>query len=243
MKALIFAAGLGTRLRPLTNDKPKAMVDLKGKPLLQHVIEKLIENGFDEIIVNVHHFADLIIDFLKSKNNFGIRIEISDERDFLLDTGGGLKKAQHFFDDGKPFLVHNVDILSEIDLKELYQKQLNSTAIATLAVKNRNTSRYLLFDKNEKLSGWINEKTQETKPKDFDISAFQKWAFSGIQVIDPKIFQFIHQTGKFSIIEIYLDLMQKETIQAYPHDSVFLMDLGKPENLQAASQHLKKQIV
>ncbi|MBQ3681272.1 MAG: NTP transferase domain-containing protein, partial [Paludibacteraceae bacterium] len=118
MKAMIFAAGLGTRLKPLTDDRPKAMVEVNGKPLIQHIIEKLTANGFDEIIVNVHHFAEQIIDFLRENNNFGIRIEISDERGMLLETGGGIKKAAHFFDDGKPFLVHNVDIFSNADLRE-----------------------------------------------------------------------------------------------------------------------------
>ena len=151
MKAMIFAAGLGTRLKPLTDTMPKALVPIAGKPLLEHIITKLIAAGFDEIIVNVHHFADQIVDFLKSKNNFGIRIEISDETDLLLETGGGIKHASAFFDDGKPFLVHNVDILSNLDLSDFYQTSLKNNGLATLLVSERNSSRYFLFDDNAKL--------------------------------------------------------------------------------------------
>ncbi len=143
---MIFAAGLGTRLKPITDSIPKALVPINGKPLLQFVIEKLKMSGFDEIIVNVHHFPDQIIDFLNTNYNFGIHIEVSDERDLLLDTGGGIRKAQWFFDDGKPFLVHNVDILSNVDLKALYHQHLRTNCLATLVVSQRNTFRYLLFN-------------------------------------------------------------------------------------------------
>ena len=153
---MIFAAGLGTRLKPLTDDRPKAMVEVNGKPLIQHIIEKLTANGFDEIIVNVHHFAEQIIDFLHENNNFGIRIEISDERGMLLETGGGIKKAAHFFDDGKPFLVHNVDIFSNADLRELYNHHIESSSAATLLVSDRKSSRNLLFNDDMRLCGWQN---------------------------------------------------------------------------------------
>src|SRR5664280_1226211 len=164
MKAMIFAAGLGTRLKPVTDNLPKALVPIAGKPLLEHVILKLKSAGFDEIIVNIHHFPDQIIDFLKANNNFSIRIEVSDERNLLLDTGGGIRRAAWFFDDEKPFLVHNVDILSNVDLKELYQQHLRSNSLATLVVSKRDTFRYLLFNDDNRLCGWINEKTGETKP-------------------------------------------------------------------------------
>ena len=146
MKALIFAAGLGTRLKPLTDKIPKALIPIGGKPLLEHVILKLKASGFNEIIVNVHHFPDQIIDFLKSKNNFDIRIEVSDERNLLLDTGGGIKNTAWFFDDGKPFLVHNVDILSNVDLNDLYNEHIHSDSLATLVVSKRDTFRYLLHN-------------------------------------------------------------------------------------------------
>src|ERR1035437_430043 len=158
MKAMIFAAGLGTRLKPITDNLPKALVPITGKPLLEHTILKLKSAGFDEIIVNIHHFPDQIIDFLKVNNNFGIRIEVSDERDQLLDTGGGIRKAKQFFDNGEPFLVHNVDILSNVDLAELYNQHLRTNSLATLVVSQRDTFRYLLFDNNLRLNGWINEK-------------------------------------------------------------------------------------
>src|ERR1035437_4159057 len=183
MKAMIFAAGLGTRLKPVTDNLPKALVPIAGKPLLEHIIEKLIISGFDEIIVNVHHFPDQIIDFLKANNNFSIRIEVSDERNLLLDTGGGIRKAAWFFDDEKPFLVHNVDIFSNVDLKVLYHQHLRTNSLATLVVSKRDTFRYLLFDDNLRFSGWINEKTGETKPAGFTkAELYHKLAFSGIQI-------------------------------------------------------------
>ncbi|MDR2853752.1 MAG: NTP transferase domain-containing protein, partial [Prevotellaceae bacterium] len=155
-KALIFAAGLGTRLQPFTNTMPKALVPIGGKPLLEHIILKLKHSGFDEIIINIHHFGEQIIDFLQNKNHFGIRIEISDERDILLNTGGGIRKTQWFFNDNAPFLVHNVDILSNIDLRNLYDNHLKNSALATLAVSERATQRYFLFDTQNTLHGWTN---------------------------------------------------------------------------------------
>lgn len=156
MKAMIFAAGLGTRLKPITDTIPKALVPIGGKTLLEHTITKLAEEGFDEQIINVHHHAEKIIEFLKEKNNFGIRIEISDECEMLLDTGGGIRKAAHFFEDGAPFLVHNVDILSNAKLKDLYDAHLQDGNDVTLLVKERETSRYLYFGEDNLLKGWMN---------------------------------------------------------------------------------------
>ncbi len=240
MKAMIFAAGLGTRLQPITNNKPKALVEVKGTPLIEIVIKKLISSGFDEIIVNVHHFADLVIDFLKKNNNFGIRIEISDERDLLLETGGGLKKAAWFFNDHKAFLVYNVDILSNIDLKEFYSFHNKTNSIATLAVSNRETSRYLFFNSDNALCGWKNAITKKvimSRPKETELFPV---AFSGIHIMSPKIFDLINQQGKFSIIKTYLELAETHKISSYNHDKTIWMDLGKKENLIEAEQMIDK---
>ena len=168
MKAMIFAAGLGTRLRPLTDHMPKALVPVAGKPMLERVILRLKEAGFNEITVNIHHFGEQIIDFLRAHDNFGTEIHISDERGMLLDTGGGIKKARPFLDGQEPFLVHNADILTDIDLAGLYRHHLESDAESTLLVSERKTSRYLLFDDDYHLHGWINKSTGEVKPAGFD---------------------------------------------------------------------------
>ena len=192
MKAMIFAAGLGTRLRPLTDTLPKALVPISGKPLLQHTIEKLKRAGFDEIIINIHHFGQQIIDFVAENQSFGIRIEFSDERDKLLDTGGGIKKAAWFFNDGEPFLVHNVDILSNIDLRELLAFQKGSSSVATLVCSKRQTSRYLLFEGSGHLRA-ILDRMQEW-PDAFSVIDFyigicheniiSSYTPSGLQTID-----------------------------------------------------------
>ncbi len=236
MRAMIFAAGLGTRLKPLTDAKPKALVEVKNTPLIEIAINKLKNSGFDEIIVNVHHFADMIIDFLKSKNNFGIRIEISDERDLLLDTGGGLKKASWFFDDDKPFLVYNVDILSDIDLQKMYSFHQLSNSIATLAVKDRSTQRYLLVDDDNLICGWQNIKTGEVKNARDTNSPVHQLAYSGIQVVDPRIFSLIPEGKVFSIINFYLSIASKEKIAAFNHDETYWLDLGKIESLKKAEE-------
>jgi NDP-sugar pyrophosphorylase family protein len=238
---MIFAAGLGTRLKPLTNTMPKALVPVGGKPLLQHIIEKLKLSGFDEIIINIHHFGQQIIDFVGSNNHFGMRIEFSDEREELLDTGGGIKKAAWFFDDGKPFLVHNVDILSNIDLNELYNSHLKRNSLATLVCSERQTSRYLLFDRNNRLKGWINEKTGETKSPfpDFNPKQYRKLAFAGIQILLPSIFRYMEDLpDKFSIIDFYLSICDKETVTCYFRDNLKLIDVGKTDSLKEAAQFL-----
>jgi Nucleoside-diphosphate-sugar pyrophosphorylase involved in lipopolysaccharide biosynthesis/translation initiation factor 2B, gamma/epsilon subunits (eIF-2Bgamma/eIF-2Bepsilon) len=238
MKAMIFAAGLGTRLKPITDNLPKALVPIAGKPLLEHVILKLKYAGFDEIIVNVHHFPDLIIDFLRTNNNFGIRIEVSDERDFLLDTGGGVSKTAWFFDDGQPFLVHNVDILSNVDLKALYDQHIQTNPLATLVVSKRDTFRYLLFDDNLRLNGWINEKTGETKPAGIsEPDSYRKLAFSGIQVLSPAVFELMKGLEpKFPIMDFYLSNAKNQTINGFVPEDYKMLDVGKLNVLDEAEK-------
>lgn len=242
MKAMIFAAGLGTRLKPLTDSMPKALVPIAGKPLLEHVILKLKNAGFDEIIVNVHHFPEQIIDFLKEKNNFDIRIEVSDERDFLLDTGGGVKKVAWFFDDNKPFLVHNVDILSNIDLNALYHQHVRANAMATLAVSSRNTFRYLLFNDDLQLKGWINEKTAETKPANLrKPELYQKLAFSGIQILSPSVFGLMESADKkFPIMDFYLNHVNDQVISGYVQPDYKMIDVGKLNVLDEAERFVNE---
>ena len=243
MKAMLFAAGLGTRLKPLTDTLPKALVPVAGKPLLQHIIEKLKLSGFDEIIINIHHFGQQIIDFVESKNHFDIRIEFSDEREKLLDTGGGIKKASWFFDDNQPFLVHNVDILSNVDLPELYSAHLKSNPFATLVCSEREASRYLLFDSNDRLKGWINEKTGEVKSPfpHFDPRHYRKLAFAGIQILQPAIFQYMDGLpDRFSTIEFYLSICDREDLTCYIPDKLKLLDVGKTDSLKEAVQFLNE---
>lgn len=243
MKAMIFAAGLGTRLKPLTDSMPKALIPIAGKPLLEHVILKLIASGFDELIVNVHHFPDQIIDFLKANNNFGVRIDVSDERDMLLDTGGGIRKAADFFDDGKPFLVHNVDILSNVDLKALYNQHQRTNSVATLVVSERNTFRYLLFNDDLQLKGWINEKTGETKPVGFARpELYNKLAFSGIQVLSPKVFELMKSyEPKFPIMNFYLDNAPKQAISGFVPQNYKMLDVGKLDVLDEAERFVENK--
>ena len=241
MKAMIFAAGLGTRFKPLTNNMPKAMVPVGGKPLLQHTIEKLKKSGFDEIIINIHHFADQIIDFISSKNSFDIRIEFSDERDMLLVTGGGIKKASHFFNDDKPFLIHNVDILSNIDLMDLYTHNINTNAIATLACSDRKTSRYLLFNLDNHLKGRINEETGKFRSSipGFLEGEYKKLAFTGIHVLNPSIFKYMESfSDKFSIIDFYINISNLEEITGYTPENVEMIDVGKMESLEKAERFM-----
>lgn len=242
---MIFAAGLGTRLKPLTNTMPKALVPVGGKPLLQHTIEKLIAAGFNEIIINIHHFGQQIIDFAEENQRFGIRIEFSDERDKLLDTGGGIGKAAWFFNDNQPFLLHNVDILSNIDLDELYNSHLKRNSLATLVCSKRQTSRYLLFDRNNRLRGLTNEKTGETKSPfpDFNPKQYRKLAFAGIQILRPSIFRYMDDfPDKFSIIDLYLSICDKETVTCYFPDNLKVIDVGKIDSLQE-SERLLNQIL
>lgn len=242
MKAMIFAAGLGTRLKPLTDNMPKALVPILGKPLLEYVIDDLKDAGFNEIIINIHHFGEQIIEFVESKNNFDIRIEFSDERKKLLDTGGAIKKAQWFFSDNEPILIHNADILSNIDLSDVYHCHIKNNALATLVVSNRDTFRYLLFDKSDNLLGWTNEKTGEIKSPypNFNPLTHKKLAFSGIHIISANAVQYMKSfPDKFSIIDFYLSICNKLSIQAYKTNENSMIDVGKLEALKKAEEFLR----
>lgn len=236
MKAMVLAAGLGTRLRPLTNDRPKALVEVAGRTLLEITLRRLASFGINDVIVNVHHFADLMVDYLQENNNFGMRIEISRE-DVLLDTGGGLKKAGWFFLEDKneePFILHNVDVISTIDLTRMVQFHKENQCLATLAVQNRETSRYLLFDKNSDLCGRRLgiDGTVELVRGTRDFNAF---AFSGIHVISPRFLRMLSEDGVFSIITSYLRIAGTgEKVRAFRADQYYWRDLGKPENVTRA---------
>jgi NDP-sugar pyrophosphorylase family protein len=244
MKAMILAAGLGTRLRPLTNDRPKALVEVAGRTLLEIAIARLREFGVREVIVNVHHFAGMITEYLRGKNNFGMRIEISEEGS-LLDTGGGLKKAAWFFREegpaAPPFLLHNVDVVSAIDLGRMLDFHTQSQALATLAVQQRQSSRYLLFDEQMRLCGrrLVKEgKTELARPS----QQLQELAFSGIHAISPRLLEKMSEEGAFSIIQSYLRLAgEGERIVAYRTDGDYWRDLGKPESIAGVAEDLKKQ--
>jgi len=228
-KAMILAAGLGTRLRPWTDRKPKALMEWEGVTLLEHVIGKLREGGFDEIIINVHHFAESIIDFVESRDRFGIRIEFSDERDQLLGTGGGIKKASWFFG-SEPFLVYNVDIHSSIDLRKMVRSHMERRSLVTLAVKDRETSRSLLMDKEGALMGWRDNRTGDTVMGRNRTEPLIPVAFSGIQVIDPAIFRLFPPQMRFSLIPFYLDLAENQPVLLYRHDQDEWIDMGKKES-------------
>ena len=241
MKAMILAAGLGTRLRPLTDHRPKALVEIAGRTLLEITLTRLRTFGVTEFIINVHHFADMVTDYLKSKNNFGMRIEISRE-DVLLDTGGGLKKAAWFFLEDQtqldePFLLHNVDVISNIELARMIQFHKENHALATLAVQSRESSRQLLFNDELQLSG------RGVRGQDPEIvrtsTNLQPLAFSGIHVISPRLLPMITEEGVFSIIPTYLRLAARnEKILAFRADEFYWRDLGKPADLSQAALDL-----
>jgi NDP-sugar pyrophosphorylase family protein len=252
MKAMILAAGLGTRLRPLTDDRPKALVTVAGRTLLEITLSRLRSFGVSEVIVNAHHFAEQIVDYLEANRNFGMRIEVSRE-DVLLDTGGGLKKAAWFFleagaDSAEPFLVHNVDVLSTVDLAAMVRYHEEQNALAILAVQNREASRYLFFDGQNQLCGpcggslpmaealkAMQSETHLAPPT----RGVQILAFSGIHVLSPRIFSMLQEEGAFSIIDAYLRLSaQGEKILCFHADGSYWRDLGRPENLNEAARDL-----
>ena len=233
---------MGTRLKEHTATTPKAMVELAGKPLLQHAIEYLIKNDIDNITINVHHFANQIISFIEKKNSFGITINISDESEQLLDTGGGLKKAAPILAGNEPIVIYNVDVISNLDLKILYYYHQEQNAMATLVCKPRETSRYLMFDKQLQLVGWKNFSSGETRISREDSFADAKpLAFSGIHIIQPELLPLISEEGKFPIMDLYLRLAKTHSIKAFIDQSSLWMDLGKPEQLELAEKIFSKR--
>ncbi len=240
MNAVILAAGLGTRLRPLTDNRPKALVEVAGVSMLQHLICKMKLAGFTHIVVNVHYMGEQIIDFLQRNGSFGIKIDVSDERDLLLDTGGGIAHALRFFDDDRPVLVHNVDVVSDVDLNEIYS--LGEGCDTLLLVQRRNSSRMLYFDDNMALAGWMNVKTGEKKSPfpDFSPERFASYAFSGIHVINSAMARMMKEVdGAFPLIPFYLENAARMNVRAtlFP-DSGSWVDAGTPEALERAAEIL-----
>ena len=232
MKAMILAAGLGTRLKPWTDHHPKALAMVNGKSLLQRNIEYLQQYGVTDIIVNVHHFADQIIDAIDENNGWGSRVSISDESGEVLETGGGLKKASAFFrQSADPFILMNADILTDLNLFEMIEYHRNSEALASLAIMKRESSRYLLFEENMKLCGWKNDKTGELKGEEGT-----PYAFSGIHLLSPELLPKIPFEGKFSMIDVYLHLCLNHKILGFEHTGGLLLDVGKPESLNKAGK-------
>ena len=253
MKAMILAAGLGTRLRPLTDDRPKALVTVAGRTLLEIALARLRVFGVREVMVNVHHYAEMICDYLEARGNFGMRIEISRE-EVLLDTGGGLKKASWFFlepgaESDEPFVLHNVDVISTIDLGRMARLHNEQNALATLAVQDRNTARPLLSDEQGQLCGrrLADPAEREGKPMKEEVVRpapnLRAFAFCGIHVLSPRIFARLHEEGAFPIVPAYLRLAaQGEKLVAFRADQYSWRDLGRPENIAQADRELKREL-
>ncbi len=246
MKAIVFAAGLGTRLKPFTDTKPKALVPLNGLPMLERVILNIKDCGINDIIVNIHHFGQQIIDFLNQHNNFGVNITISDETDLLLDTGGAILKAKSLLTDGnEPFLAHNADIFTDIDLRDMINYHISNNADATLLVKQRNTQRYLAFNQQNTLEGWTNVSTGQVKPADFSITPQHSLlAFGGVHVISPSIFEHMqqyHNLPVFSTVPFYVDNCKNIIVKGYNPSDYNWFDIGKNETLLQAEEFLKNK--
>ncbi len=235
MKAMILAAGIGTRLRPITLEKPKCLVEVQGVPLLEHTIRYLKYFGVNEIVINVHHFADQIEQFIRDKNSFGIHIAFSDEREALLDTGGGLLNARWFLDDKKPFFLIASDVITDLDLSALYHYHSDHNPLVTLAVKQRQSSREFLFDPDHRLCGWHNNVTGETRWVN-EIPDPLKIAFSTIHVIDPALFDLVTETGAFSLIDLYLRLAKDHVILSFEHNETKWFEFGRIENLEGLNE-------
>jgi MurNAc alpha-1-phosphate uridylyltransferase len=231
MKAMILAAGKGTRLKPLTESKPKALIEVNHTTMLEHQIHYLTTFGVNEIIINIHHFPDQIRDFIMQKK-YKIRIDFSDEKDKLLDTGGGLKKASWFFDDGKPFILIGTDIFTNLNLHDLLLYHKKHNALATLAVKKRNSTRDFLVDRNNLLCGWKNNLTGEEIITRRCGSKLTSYGFSVIHIISPVIFKLISETGPFTMTSLYLRLAENYQIKVYPHNKDLWFELGRIENLK-----------
>jgi len=242
-QAMIFAAGLGTRLKPITDRMPKALVPVDGQPLLWHVIHRLQRAGMERIVVNVHHFAPMIIDYLKANGNFGMDIRVSDESDELLETGGGIRKAMPLFDPDSAILIHNVDILSNAPLEEIYDENMQADAL--LLVSRRKTARNLLFDENMKMRGWINKDTGEVKrPNSADameLSDLHSFAFSGIHVISPRLVAMMESwPRRFPIIDFYICQCAEACIKGRVQEDLKLLDVGKLSSLDEAEAMMKE---
>ncbi len=241
MKAFILAAGLGTRLGHITENTPKALVKVHGTEMLSLTINRLKNQGIDEFIINIHHQGQKIIDFLKKNNNFGVQIHISDEREQLLDTGGAILKARNFISGNEPVLIHNVDVISEVDLRDLRAYHTKLNALSTLCVRNRNTNRVLLFDKNMLLQGWKNNTTGEFKWSSSHPDDYNAYAFSGIYLISSGFIGAMKQSGKFSIIDTWLSMAGQYKILGYVDKSDHWFDLGTPDKIKEAELYLKNQ--
>ncbi len=262
MRALIFAAGLGTRLKPITDTMPKALVPVCSKPLLGHLIEKLNGNGFREVVINLHHFPQQIRNYVEKNNNFGINVSFSDESDLLRETGGGIRHAAPLLNDGEPFLVHNVDIISNLNLEEFYEAHMAAsisvdTPLATLLVSERETSRYFLFDRENNLVGWMNKLSGEVKSPFEELRrepsegfnheeflkkfALRKLAFAGVHIISPEIFRLMQEMPeKFPIVDFYLKMADKYVIKGYVQPGLEMVDVGKLDSLDKAEELCRK---
>lgn len=236
-KALIFAAGKGTRLKPFTDNHPKALAVVNNVPLLERNIKFLQNYGIDDFVINVHHFGEQIIDFLQENESFGAKIEISDEKNELLETGGGLVFAKKYLQNEENFIIMNADILTDLNITEFVKFHLSHQNVATLAVSDRVSSRKLMFNEDMILKGWVNKTTGETKLSEFNKN-FKELAFSGIHCVNSSIFDKIKRTGKFSIMEEYLDLMFENHIQGFQHNAK-LIDVGRPESVVEAEKYFK----
>jgi len=237
MKAMIFSAGLGTRFKPWTDSHPKALAVVNGKSLLQRNIEYLQQYGITDICVNVHHFTDQIIEAIIKNKGWGSKITISDERDELLETGGGLLKAKEFFTPGEKFITCNADILTDLDLHKFLLFHELHRPLVSFGVTDRKTSRYLLFDKNNYLCGWRNKKTGEEKMSQFKPGLVEK-AYSCVVIFEYDIFKLMEEkgfTGKFSLIDVYLSLAAEHLIMGYDHTGDRLVDVGKPDSIAIAA--------
>lgn len=241
MEGFIMAAGLGTRLRPLTDYRPKALVEVDGHSLLENTITQLVLVGVDHIVINVHHFANMMIDYIQS-HNWGVPVSISYEQEQLMDTGGGLKKAEPLFHTHSPILIHNVDILSRIDISRMLSYHIDSKSIATLAVSKRNTDRQLMFSDTKKLIGWHNRKDNHylwSAGVPYQ-GAIEEYAFSGIAIVDPQLLSLLPQaTHPYPIIPEYLGISKNHTISYFEHNPNDWIDVGKPETLAKAAQFIR----
>ena len=241
MRALIFAAGLGTRLKPLTDTMPKALVPVGGKPLLWHVVKKLESAGITDVVINVHHFADQIIDYVHGQDDFGMKVTFSDERDLLRETGGGIRHARKFLE-GDSFLVHNVDILSDLDI-DWFISQARPDAISNVLVSDRKTKRYLLFDDDMRMVGWTNVQTGEVRSPypDLDPDKYRKLAFSGVHLISDRIFTIFDDDGwgeRFPIMDFYVQECAFCPIYGVLPEQLRMMDVGKIDSLDEAESFL-----